>query len=76
VAQALATLFNFRLYPAMKSYLTISQEDIANLSRISRPRCNEALKHLKEAGLIRTEYGGVTIVDLALLVRFEVEQPS
>jgi CRP-like cAMP-binding protein len=71
VAQALATVFNARLYPAMKNHLTISQEEIAHLSGISRPRCNEALNHLKEAGLIRTEYGGVTIVDLPRLLRFE-----
>jgi CRP-like cAMP-binding protein len=71
VAQAMATVFNSRLYPAMKDHLTISQEEIANLSGISRPRCNEALNHLREAGLIRTEYGGVTIVDLPRLLRFD-----
>jgi CRP/FNR family transcriptional regulator, cyclic AMP receptor protein len=71
VAQALATIFNSRLYPAMKRHLTISQEEIANLSGISRPRCNEALHRLKTAGLIRTEYGGITIVDLPRLLSFD-----
>jgi CRP-like cAMP-binding protein len=70
VAQAIATLFNSRLYPAMKNHLTMSQEEISNLCGVSRPRCNEALNHLKEAGLIRTEYRGVTIVDLPRLLSF------
>ena len=70
VAQAIATVFNSRLYPAMKDQLTISQEEIANLSGISRPRCNAALNHLKQAGLIRTEYGSVKVVDLPRLVQF------
>jgi len=71
VAQALGAVFNSRLYPAMKDHLTISQEEIANLSGISRPRCNEALNHLKHAGLIQTGYGGVTIVDLRRLLMFD-----
>ncbi|MCA1828526.1 MAG: Crp/Fnr family transcriptional regulator [Myxococcales bacterium] len=70
VANALAGLFHPRLYPHMDAHLKISQEEVANLSGISRPRCNEALHRLKEAGLLRTEYGGITIVDLIGLHNF------
>jgi CRP-like cAMP-binding protein len=70
VAHALACLFNPRLYPHMDAHLRISQEEVAHLSGISRPRCNEALHRLKDAGLVRTEYGGITIVDLQGLHQF------
>jgi CRP/FNR family cyclic AMP-dependent transcriptional regulator len=71
VAHALAGLFHPRLYPGMEPRLRISQEEVAHLSGISRPRCNEALRRLKEAGLLRTEYGVITIVDLQGLKQFQ-----
>jgi len=71
VAHALACLFNPRLYPRMEAHLKISQEEVAQLSGISRPRCNEALHRLKLAGLLSTEYGGITILDVHGLLRFQ-----
>jgi CRP-like cAMP-binding protein len=71
VAHALAGLFHPRLYPRMDAHLRISQEEVAHLSGISRPRCNEALRRLKEAGLVGTEYGGITIIDLQGLQHFQ-----
>jgi len=71
VAHALAGLFHPRLYPGMEPRLRISQEEVAHLSGISRPRCNEALRRLKEAGFLRTEYGVITIVDLQGLKQFQ-----
>lgn len=64
VARALAGLFHPLFHPLGDKHLPISQEEIANLSGVSRQRCNSALNLLKNAGYIRLEYGGITILDL------------
>jgi CRP-like cAMP-binding protein len=64
VARALSGLFHPLFHPRRDTHLQISQEEIANLAGVSRQRCNRALTHLKEAGYIRVEYGGITLVDL------------
>jgi len=71
VARSLASLFNKRLYPGTETHLRISQEEIANLTGISRQRCSQALTTLRDAGLLRTEYQGVTIMDLEGLMKFD-----
>jgi CRP-like cAMP-binding protein len=70
VARALAGLFHPWLYPGSDAHLQTSQEEIANLSGLSRQRCNAALNRLREAGLLRIEYGGITVIDLEGLRRF------
>jgi CRP/FNR family cyclic AMP-dependent transcriptional regulator len=45
-------------------HLEITQEEIGALSGISRQNANQCLKRLEREGLLRLEYGGVTIVDL------------
>ena len=70
VARALAGLFHPWLYPGSEPHLQTSQEEIANLSGVSRQRCNAALNRLKEAGFLRIEYGGITVIDLEGLRRF------
>jgi len=70
VARALAGLFHPWLHPGSDVHLQTSQEEIANLSGLSRQRCNAALNRLREAGLLRIEYGGITVVDLEGLRRF------
>jgi CRP-like cAMP-binding protein len=70
VARALAGLFHPWLYPGSELHLQTSQEEIANLSGVSRQRCNAALNRLKEAGFLRIEYGGITVIDLEGLRRF------
>lgn len=70
VARSLTWLFNDRLYPGAETHLKISQEEIANLAGVSRPRCNRALKRLKDAGLIHIGYGAITILDLQGLRTF------
>jgi CRP-like cAMP-binding protein len=69
VMRALAGLFHPWLHPSGERYLQVSQEEIAHLSGVSRPRCNQALKRLSQAGLVRIEYGGLLIVDLEGLRR-------
>ncbi|MGF6507094.1 Crp/Fnr family transcriptional regulator [Paraburkholderia sp. 32] len=64
VRRALAGLFHPWLYPHGPRHLAVSQEEIASLAGVSRPRCNRALKQLEELGLVKLEYGGLTVLDL------------
>ena len=48
-------------------HLEITQEEIGALSGISRQNANQCLKRLEKDGLLRLEYGGVTMVDLERL---------
>jgi len=64
VARCLASLFDPDLYPSAGSFVHLSQEEIGLLSAVSRQRANEALHELERAGLLRVEFGGVTVLDL------------
>lgn len=64
VARCLSWLFNPHLYPGIGHRLAISQEEIGFLSGVSRQRVNQALQVLEKAGLLRIEYGGVTVLDV------------
>ena len=64
LARSIASLFNPILYPDLNRHLEITQEEIGALSGISRQNANQCLKRLEKQGLLRLEYGGVTIVDL------------
>jgi CRP-like cAMP-binding protein len=63
LARSIASLFNPILYPDLSHHLEITQEEIGALSGISRQNANQCLKE----GLLRLEYGGVTILDLERL---------
>lgn len=65
VARSLFELFNPVLYPGLGRQLQISQEEIGLLAGVSRQRVNQALQVLEKAGLLRIEYGGITVIDLA-----------
>ena len=67
LARSIASLFNPILYPESTAHLEITQEEIGALSGISRQNANQCLKRLEKDGLLRLEYGGVTIVDLEKL---------
>jgi CRP/FNR family transcriptional regulator, cyclic AMP receptor protein len=67
VARSIASLFNPILYPDMTRHLEITQEEIGALSGISRQNANQCLKRLEQEGLLRLEYGGVTIIELERL---------
>lgn len=71
VARCLATLFNPVLYPGDGPRLRVSQEEIGLLAGLSRQRVNRALARLEAAGLVRPEYGAITVLDLERLRRFE-----
>jgi CRP-like cAMP-binding protein len=65
VARCLASLFDPDLYPAVGNFVQLSQEEIGLLSAVSRQRTNESLHQLERDGLLRVEFGGVTVLDLA-----------
>jgi len=70
LAQCLAGLFNPVLYPGIGASLPVSQEELGQLAGLSRQRVNQALQVLERAGLLRVDYGGVTVLDLAGLRNF------
>jgi CRP-like cAMP-binding protein len=71
LARSLAGLFNTTLYPSIGPALPLSQEEMGQLVGLSRQRVNQALKALEQAGLLRVDYGGITVLDLEGLRNFE-----
>ncbi|MGE8589550.1 MAG: Crp/Fnr family transcriptional regulator, partial [Alcaligenes sp.] len=63
VARAVAAQFDAERHSDTQGRLKISQEEIASLCGVSRQRCNAALTRLARAGVLRTHYGGMTILD-------------
>lgn len=70
IARGLAALFNPVLYPDTNRLLQISQEELGYLAGVSRQRANQAMRVLEDAGLVRSEYGGINVLDLEGLRRF------
>lgn len=70
VARNLAALFHPRLYPGVGNWLRITQQELGYLVGLSRQRVNQALRRLGDAKLIRIEYGGLRVLDLAGLRHF------
>lgn len=64
IARVLAALFNPVLYPGTQRFLHISQEELGYLAGVSRQRANQGLKVLEDAGLVKSEYGGIHVLDL------------
>lgn len=70
VARCLAALFNPELYPASQRFVDLRQAEIGLLAGLSRQRANRALKRLEQAGLLRVETRGLTVLDLDGLRNF------
>jgi CRP-like cAMP-binding protein len=64
VARCLASLFDADLYPRADNFVQLSQEEIGLLAGVSRQRANASLHVLQRAGLLRVEFGGVTVLDV------------
>jgi len=64
VARALVGMVHPLLNPVGVRQFQLSQEELASLAGVSRQTCNKAMKHLRDAGLIRSEYGGFVVLDL------------
>jgi len=71
VARALASLFNTYLYPGTEKRIQISQEELGYIAGASRQRVNRALRVLEAAGLVKVDYGLITVFDVGGLRRFE-----
>ena len=65
VARNLSALFHPVLYPGVGEVLRITQQELGYLVGLSRQRVNEALNVLQARALIRIEYGGLRVLDLA-----------
>lgn len=65
VARALVGLVHPLLNPRGEMHLLLSQEELANLAAVSRQSCNSALSRFKSEGLVKSEYGGIVVLDLA-----------
>ena len=76
VARSLAALFNPVLYPGVGDVLRITQQELAYLVGLSRQRVNEALAFLEARGVIRVEYGGLRVLDLAALRSGRFDEPA
>jgi CRP/FNR family transcriptional regulator, cyclic AMP receptor protein len=76
LAGCIGWLFNPILYPGAKPHLEITQEEIGALSGLSRQNANQCLKELERQGLLRLEYGSMTIVNLEGLRRYGEDQRS
>jgi CRP/FNR family transcriptional regulator, cyclic AMP receptor protein len=56
--------------PGMGMCLTITQEEVGYLARVSRQGANQALRTLEDEGLLKVEYGAVRVLNLNGLKRF------
>jgi len=70
VARNLSWLFNPVLYPEVGTHIEITQEELALLAGVSRQVANKALQTLEDAGLLRLERGGITVIDVGALGNF------
>jgi CRP-like cAMP-binding protein len=71
VARNIAWLCNPVLVPKAGNNLDITQEEIGLISGVSRQAVNGALQLLEQKKLLRVGHGGITILDLDALSRYE-----
>lgn len=76
VARCLASLFEPNLYPRASRFVQLSQSEIGLLAAVSRQRANEALHVLQRAGLLRVDFGGVTVLDIDGLRNYTGEEDA
>lgn len=75
VARALASLFNTYLYPEEETRIQISQEELGYIAGASRQRVNQALHVLEAAGLVKVDYGMITVLSVEGLRHFQSDEP-
>jgi len=71
VAQAVAALFHPHLYPGTSLTIRVSQEELGHLAGVSRQRANEALHRVEKTGIIKVDYGKITVLDIERLRSFQ-----
>ncbi|MFN0264705.1 Crp/Fnr family transcriptional regulator [Tepidamorphus sp. 3E244] len=70
LARTIAWLFNPVLFPAVGTTLHANQQELAELSGLSRQAANKALQSLADEGLLRACDGGVEVLDLGALASY------
>lgn len=70
VARALANMCHPQLYPGHARCVEISQDELGHLVGASRQRISQALQALEKAGLIKSDYRMLTVLDLEGLRQF------
>lgn len=70
VARALANMCHPQLYPGHERCIELSQDELSHLVGASRQRISQALQALEKAGLIKSDYRMLTVLDLQGLRRF------
>lgn len=76
VAQTLLGLFDPVLHPAVGQSLRITQEELAEICRLSRQRVNQALQRLSGDALLRLRYGGIELANAQGLREFAAQTPQ
>jgi CRP/FNR family transcriptional regulator, cyclic AMP receptor protein len=71
LGRCLAQMCNAVLYPGLNNRLEVSQLELGLLTGLSRQRVNQALQNLEASGLLRVEYGGITLLDVNRLSLLE-----
>ncbi len=71
VARNIAWLCNPVLVPRAGNHLDITQEEIGLISGVSRQAANGALQVLEQKKLLRVGHGGISVLDLDALSRYE-----
>lgn len=71
VSRGIANLYNPVLHPLLGPELPLSQQDIGELTGMSRQSVGEALRKLQSRGLLSIGYGGLVVHDLAGLASAE-----
>jgi CRP/FNR family cyclic AMP-dependent transcriptional regulator len=71
ISRAISGLFNPVIYPGVGPLLKVSQAELGELAGLSRQTVNAAIKQLEKSGVVRVEYGGLLVTDLAALRRFQ-----
>lgn len=76
VARCLASMFEKDLYPRTDMVVRLSQKEVGLLSAVSRQRAHAALHELEREGLLRIEFGGLKVLDLAGLRCYTPDRAS
>lgn len=74
VARCLAGLFERELYPRTGMVVNLCQKEIGLLAGVSRQRAHAALHELEREGLLRIDFGGLTVLDLAALRSYSCDR--
>jgi CRP-like cAMP-binding protein len=70
VARALANMCHPLLYPGHERCIELSQDELGHLVGASRQRISQALHALVEAGLVKSDYRMLTVLDIEGLRQF------